>query len=83
MTNPVDAYLERSHRVALLMEWLAAALERHDDRAADFDEPARLWPMVGNLEHVEEELKPLLSFIAAVPECEIDELLNRGGQDNA
>jgi len=51
--------------VARLVAWLQVSLERNYERATDFDEPSRLWPMVGDLCHVEEQLIPLVSFAPA------------------
>ena len=81
--DALEAYGRQAERVARLLAWLRAALERHYNRVVEFsDEPARLWPAIGSLAHVEAELKSTLSFIAAVTEEEIDEMLNGGGQGN-
>ena len=82
MSNARDAYDRNSLRVARLLAWLEFALERHDERADDFDECGRLWPMVGNLAHVESELKAILGFISGMTEGEIEHALNDGGQGN-
>jgi hypothetical protein len=80
MSNALDTYLEQSRRVASLMGWLGAALERHDERAPNFDDSKTLWHMVGRLARVEAELKPILGFIAGMTEGEIEQALNDGGQ---
>ena len=80
MNNPRDAYARRRNRVGWLMTWLDAALERHYMRAT---QSANLWPMVGDLGHVEEELIPLLRFVSGISEEKIIKILDsmkKGGQ---
>lgn len=78
MSNARQSYERNSLRVARLLAWLEAALERHEERAADFDEPVRLWPMVGKLAYSEQELIFPLMLLSGQSEKEIKQALNDG-----
>jgi hypothetical protein len=78
MNNARDAYLERSRRVASLLAWLDCELARHEARAMK-PENVKDWGMVGDLGHVEEELKGPLCFLSGMSEAELDQALNDGG----
>jgi hypothetical protein len=82
MNNPRDAYNRNALRVARLLAWLEVELERHGERAADFDEPVRLWPMAGRLAYIENELTFVLMLLSSKTEKKINQALKDGGQDN-
>ena len=79
MTNAHDTYLERSRRVASLLAWLDCELGAHEAKAMK-PENAKDWGMVGDMGHVEEELKRPLCFLSGMSEKEIDDALNDGGR---
>jgi len=81
MNSPRDAYNRNALRVARQLAWLEVELERHEERAADFDEAVRLWPMVGRLAYIEDELTFALMLLSGKSEKEIENALNDGGQD--
>jgi hypothetical protein len=88
MSNALEAHDHHAQRVARLLAWLQVAFERQEaaferryERACNIDNPARLWRMVRNLEHVEAVLKPLLCFVSGVAEAELEQALNDGRPD--
>lgn len=78
MNNPVKEYARRALRVAWLILAIQAAIERQHERTKQIDEPNRLWGFIGNLEHAEEELLPLVSFLSGTSAAEITNALNNG-----
>jgi len=82
MNNPIVAYARRARHVAWLMARLKAELNRQHRQVRDFDEPSRLWPYVGNLGHLEEELIPLVAFLSGASDEEITNALDEEGQGN-
>lgn len=80
MNSPLEAYARHARRIAKILVLLEMTLERHGERARDFDDPSRLWPMVGSLGHAEDELKLVLMFLSGTTEEDIDDTLNGKGQ---
>ncbi|MGD0904726.1 MAG: hypothetical protein ABR924_17460 [Terracidiphilus sp.] len=82
MSKPLDAYLERSRRVALLMAWLESEIDAHEARAMQSKTPRELLRMTAELGHIEEELKGPVCSLSRMMDTEISEALNEGGKDN-
>ncbi|MGD0904740.1 MAG: hypothetical protein ABR924_17530 [Terracidiphilus sp.] len=75
MNKPLDTYRERSRRVASLMAWLECEIDRHEAKATKPENAEKLWPLVGDLEHIEEQLIAPLSFLSGITEEQIKEAL--------
>jgi len=82
MSKPLDAYLERSRRVALLMAWLESEIDAHEATAMKSVNARELLRMAAELGHVEEELKGPVCSLSRMRDTEIDEALNHGGLDD-
>jgi hypothetical protein len=64
-----EVYAEREQDIAAILEWIETELETHRERRGKTEGD---WGHVGDLGHVRDELKNVLSFLSGASSDEID-----------